>query len=173
MSCALTSGFTLDCRDSVGGIKAILVAEVKNKGTITASAGVITAFTMASGKQFFRYEFRKQTGSFTETIVTNDENGTLFYEQSITAQLSRLEATKRNELFLLAKNNVMVIVEDRNGKYWLMGQEDGMVLSGAGQTGTAMGDFNGYQLTFTGAEEIPALEVGSGLIAALSAPATP
>lgn len=45
-----------------------------------------------------------------------------------------------------------------------------MTLSGGtGQTGTAFGDLNGYSLTFTGQEPLPASEIsGSSLAGALS-----
>ena len=36
MACALTQGYTLDCADSVGGIKKIYVTELANKSTLTA-----------------------------------------------------------------------------------------------------------------------------------------
>lgn len=171
MSCALTTGFPLDCRDSVGGIKSIMVAELSAKESLTASEGLISAITLAEGKQFYKYEFRKQTGNFTETIESSDENGTVFYSQELNIQLSKLEVAKRNEILLLAKNDLIVIVEDRNGNYWMLGEENGMVLSGTGESGTAMGDFSGYNLIFTGAEKEPASGVSDSIIAGLLVPA--
>ena len=34
MACGLTQGFTLDCKKQVGGIKAVYLMELANKGTI-------------------------------------------------------------------------------------------------------------------------------------------
>jgi hypothetical protein len=59
MACLLTSGYTLDCADSVGGIKKIYITELANKGSITAASGIITAFTLSAGKKFFTYELHK------------------------------------------------------------------------------------------------------------------
>lgn len=167
MGCILTQGFALDCRDSIGGIKSIMVAELSAKATLTSSDGLISALTLEATKNFYKYEFRKQTGNFTETIEASDENGTLFYTQELNIQLSKLEVAKRNELYLLAKNDLLVIVEDRNGNYWLLGEENGMVIGGSGESGTAMGDFSGYNLTFTGAEREPAKAVEATVVAGL------
>ena len=40
MSCALTTGFTLDCRNSNGGIEAVYFTELENKNALTASSDV-------------------------------------------------------------------------------------------------------------------------------------
>lgn len=170
MSCALTTGFTLDCRQSNGGIEAVYFTEIANKATLTAASGVITAFTLAAAKKFFKYELRKKTGQLEQNIQVNNENGTVFYEQTLTVKLDKLEVNKRNEILLLAKNNLMVIVKDNNGKYWLVGETRGALLSaGKGTTGTAFGDMSGFELTFTGEEPELAKEVDSTLIATLTA----
>jgi hypothetical protein len=53
--------------------------------------------------------------------------------------------------------------------YWLLGSLNGLELSaGTGQSGTAFGDRNGFDVTFTGMEEQPMREVQSSIIAALT-----
>lgn len=172
MACALTQGYTLDCRDNVGGIKEKYVTEHANITAITAASGIITAITMASGTMFRKYELEKETGSFTENIQTNDANGTIFYEQDSVMPIRKLQASLRNEIKLLAQNRLVIIEKDRNGKYWLLGENNGMELQpSTAATGTAMGDFNGYTLNFKGKEENPAQEVSSGIISGLLTPA--
>lgn len=172
MSCALTTGFTLDCRNSNGGIEAVYFTEIANKNTLAASGSVIDTFTLASTTQFFKYELRKKTSLFEQNIQVNNENGTVFYEQTLSIKLDKLETTKRNEILLLAQNNLMVIIKDNNGKYWLMGETRGALLNGGkGTTGTAYGDMSGFELTFMGEEPVLAKEVSSTLIATLTSPA--
>lgn len=169
MACNLTQGFTLDCRDAVGGIKTIYVARLSDvvSTTLASGSGLVTAITMASGSDFYEYQMRKQTGNYTETITTSDENGTLFFAQEVTIQLPRTSVQKRNELFLLAQNDIVAIVKDRNDNHLLFGKTNGLTLAGNNSSGTAMGDFNGYALTFTGAEEKPAVFVTGSIIAGL------
>lgn len=172
MACALTAGRALDCRDSVGGIKRLLITELANKATLTTTAGAITAFTLATSKQFWSYEQVRETSNFSEAIQASVENGTLAYETTLTAIFNKGETATRNQIRLLAQNRLMVIAEDRNGKYWLLGEINGTELTaGSYNSGTAMGDRNGYELTFVAKEVEPMKEVASGLIAALTAPA--
>lgn len=173
MSCALTTGFTLDCRNSNGGIEAVYFTELGNKSTLSASAsGVVDTFTLGTGKQFFKYELRKKTSIYEQNIQVNNENGTVFYEQTLTVKLDKLETTKRNEILLLAQNNLMIIIKDNNGKYWLMGETRGALLNGGkGSTGTAYGDMSGFELTFMGEEANLSQEVSPTLMGTLTEPA--
>jgi len=172
MACALTSGRALDCRDSVGGIKRLLITELANKATLTTTSGAISAFTLATGKQFWSYEQVRETSNFSEAIQASVENGTLAYETTLTAIFNKGETSTRNQIRLLAQNRLMIIAEDRNGKYWLLGETNGAELTaGSYASGTAMGDRNGYELTFVAKEAEPMKEVASGLIATLLAPA--
>ena len=50
-----------------------------------------------------------------------------------------------------------ILVEDNNGNVFLAGLEYGMdVTGGSIVTGSGMGEYNGYTLTFTGMEKVPA-----------------
>jgi hypothetical protein len=168
MSCALIGGYTKDCADSRGGVKAVYITELANKGSITAAAGVISAFTLATGKQFWKFEQELNVPTAKEDVTANRQNGTVFYAQEVMVQLQKLSAANRNHVKLLAVNDVMTIVEDRNGKFWLYGENNGLRVSGGSiGTGAASGDFNGSSLTFTGEEGEPAQEVTSSLMTAL------
>lgn len=172
MACALTQNITLDCRQSVGGIKSIFVTELANIESVTATGGTTQSIEMEDGSQFRQYDFRKQTGTFTETITASEENGTVFYAPEIVVQFSKLEVNKRNEIQLLAQNELAIIVLDNNGSYWLTGVRNGLsITAGTAATGQAFGDLNGYSLTFTGGEPEPMLQVPAGQIPALLTPA--
>ena len=167
MPCNITGGFTiLDCRNSVGGISTAYIANFSNIDTITyTSGGTVSAITMVDDSAFFEYKFRRNTGSFKETITVSDENASVFFAPEIVLQFSRMEAFKRTQVQLLSQADVVIIVLDNNGKYWLVGSSSGLTLSaGDADAGKAKGDFNGYHLTFTGQENYPMLEVPANLI---------
>ena len=169
MPCALTQGYTLDCKDSLGGIKAVWMIESGNVTAVTEASGIVSAITKSAGKVFRKYELVKATGSLTETITASVENGTVFYAQELSIVLNKLQANTRNEILLLAQNTLMVVVQDANDKYWLLGRTQGCdVTGGTAATGTAQGDRNGYTLTITGAEKQLSPEVNSGIIAGLT-----
>jgi hypothetical protein len=174
MACALTSGRTLACRDSIGGIKAVYFSELENKATLTAATeGLISAFTLATGKQFWKYELIKETSEFEQKIVPNTANGTLFYETDLKLVFHKGDVTTRNQIKLLAQNRLMIIILDRNGVYWLMGEANGADLDPSSfKSGKAMGDMNGYEINFKAIEETPMQSVTSSLIATLTSPAS-
>jgi hypothetical protein len=167
MACALTQGFVLDCKESLGGVKSVRFVEFDN-ASMTYAAGVAT-ITMDAGKKFWLYSQVRETSSLTETITANVQNGTIFYQQEVVIVLNKLAAATRNEILLLAKNRLLAIVEDMNGNYWLLGAKNGLdITSGNSATGTASGDRNGYTLTFQAMEADPMWSVASGTIAAIT-----
>jgi len=169
MACALTQGYTLDCRDSLGGITEVYFIEKGNVTSTTQASGVITAVVKGSGKVFRKYELVPGTSSLTENINASVQNGTVFYAQELSIILNKLQANTRNEILLLAQNTLAAVVGDNNGKYWYLGKVHGInITGGSGATGTAQGDRSGYTLTFSGSEGELAPEVSSGIIAGLT-----
>jgi len=154
MACALTQNYTLDCKDSVGGLKEVYLVALEDIDTYTETAGVISAITMDSGKHFWKYDLIKESSNFAEAINTNVQNGTVFYATTLEIILNKLQVNTRNEILLLAKNRLVAIVKDNNGNSWLLGKENGLDITGGGSaSGTAFGDRNGYTITLTGNEK--------------------
>jgi len=168
MACALTQGYTLGCKDSAGGLKNVYFIEFANVTGITEASGTVSAISRANGGKFYKYNLQRATASWNEAYNDSAENGTSFHVQTLTVILNKMQAATSQEIKLLAQNKLIAIAEDRNGKFWLLGQENGIERSG-GQagSGTAMGDRNGYELTFTSDNVAPAPEVNSGIITAL------
>ena len=151
MACNLTQSFNLDCKDAVGGIKSIHLIDWASTG-FTVSGGEVTATTVVSG-DVYTYELPKGVGSMTTTTNVSQENGTVFNQSDIVARLRKLSTTKRNELKLLAQNRVFCIVKDNNDNYWLAGNEYGCDITAmTSESGTAMGDVQGYNFTLSAIE---------------------
>ena len=88
--------------------------------------------------------------------TVNDQNGTSYFDQTATYILNKMEKTKRNEIKMIARAKMSIIIKDNNGTFWLMGKENGVRLaSGDNGTGTALGDRNGYSLSFQAQEFEP------------------
>jgi hypothetical protein len=169
MACALTQGYTLDCRDSLGGITEVYFMAFQDVSSTTEASGVITALTKATGKKFYKYELTKGTSVLTENINSNVQNGTLYYTPELTIILNKLQANTRNEILLLAKNLLVAVAKDNNGKYWYLGKTRGIDLTaGSATSGTADADRSGYTLTFAGSEPSLAPEVNSAVASALT-----
>ena len=151
MACELSTGFTLDCKDGIGGIKQIVLVDKTEVTSFTLDASeVVTAINGPASGDLYTYELPTQTGSFEETINFNRDNGTVFYTQTVNVMLQKLSSAKRLELQSVAQARVIVFVEDTNGNWWAVGYEYGADLStGTAGTGTVLGDMNGYTLAFT------------------------
>jgi hypothetical protein len=169
MPCALTTGYSLDCKDSAGGITEVYFIEKGNVSSIAANAsGVVTGITKASGKRFWKYELPKETGNFTHNPQVSTENGTLFFEQNLTIVVNKLSASVNTELKLLAQNILIAVVKDNNNKFWMLGKERGLDMAASESgSGTAFGDRSGYTLNFMGKEPDLLYEVNSSVAAAL------
>lgn len=169
MPCALTQGYLLDCKDSLGGISEVYFMAEQDITSYTEASGVITALVKGTGKRYYKYELVKATSSFVENINASVENGTIFYQQELTVVLNKLQANTRNEILLLAKNLLSAVVKDNNGKFWMLGLVRGLdITAGSSQSGTAEGDRSGYTLTFTGKEVALCPEVNSTVASALT-----
>ena len=170
MSCDITSGFELGCRDNAGGIRNIYILSGSVDTVTGANAGLIT--DLSGTGTFYKFELFRQTSDFSEAISSTPENGTVFYEQTINAMFFKLQSATRNQVRVLAKNpDLKIIVETNNGSvdgvgtFFYIGQENGaQLLNGTAQTGTAFGDMNGYSLTFTGQEPEPASELSGSVL---------
>lgn len=168
MPCNLTQAYNLDCRDSVGGLKEVYFMELANLTSFTEASGVVTVITKAAGKRFYKYALVKQTSMFEDTLTVSEENGTVYAAQKLSIILNKLQANTRNEISLLAQNLLVCVAADRNGKFFLLGATNGLVITTIkGETGTKMGDRNGYTLEFDGAEPAFAQEVSAGIIAGI------
>ena len=164
MSCDISSGFVLGCRDNTGGIKNIYILS----GSISETAGTEGLITAITGSGvFYKFELFRQTSNLEESINSTPENGTVFYEQSVTAVFFKLQSATRNKVKVLAQNpDLKIVVETNNGasdgvgQFFLVGESTGaQLISGTGASGTAFGDLNGYTLTFTSQEPEPASEI--------------
>jgi len=125
MACVLTTGFTLDCKDSVGGIQKVWIIEnSKVTATVTATAGTCSNVTLSSGS-YFAYELKKGTADMSFEEITSPVNQSTYNKATLNIQLAKVDVSKRNEIRLLALNALSIIVKDRNGIYWLLGKDNG------------------------------------------------
>lgn len=153
MACELTAGFILDCKDTIGGIKAIYLQQHQDflSGvTIDETSEEVDGLPTAT---IYKYTCPKHTGNFTEEVASSVENGTIFYTQTVASTFFKLSAPRRKQLELVAKNRLAVFVQDNNDNIWMVGKGDGAeVTAMTTATGAAKGDLNGYTITFTAEE---------------------
>ena len=162
MSCNLSAGRAVPCKDVVGGIQKVFFVDFGGLGNVTlgdssSESDFQDSIIDASGT-FNAYEYDLKGGSSLEqTITSSRETGTTFFEQVLTLNLTKLSKEDNVQIKLLAYGRPQVAVVDNNGNAFLMGLDHGAeVTGGTVATGTAMGDLSGYTLTLSAQEKLPA-----------------
>jgi hypothetical protein len=170
MACAISAGYALDCKDTVGGIKNLYITEQSNITAITENAsGYVTAITKSAGTKYFKYALEPRgANSTTNNIQTDPKIGTVAYEQTIAATFLKMQYETQFKLQQIIKNRTSIIVEMKSGQYFLFGSANGMECTGGtGTSGAAMNEFNGYSLTWAGMEKVFSQEIDPSIITAL------
>lgn len=170
-SCALTQDYSFGCDVGTGGTKELYLIELNNVASYTESSGTLTAITKVTGKVFRKYQLVLETANFDEGIVGNRASGSIYYDQKGNIVINKQNVAVRNEILLLARNVLIVVIKDNNDTYRLFGRNFGMRLeTGNASTGVAWGDRNGYTLNFTGKEPELAPFVLDAVITTLQTP---
>jgi len=161
MSCDITHGRLEQCKDVIGGLQAIYVLnyglfDAVQDVTYVGTTDEISLITLPALTPVYKFEL-KGTNSFETTITSSRENGTTFFEQVLAVTLKKQDVQTHKEVKLLTYGRPNIIVRTNANQFFIAGLARGMdVTAGTIGNGTALGDMNGYSLTFTGQEAIPA-----------------
>ena len=167
MACNITRGRLIDCKDTIGGLKAIFICKSYNNNVSAVATIATTEMTDAGfdswsqaegGKTIvFKYDLIPNLSSMTVNVNSDNANGTTFFEQTLSVVLQKIDHDMTNELRLMAYSRAQIFVQDQNDNVFLLGIDNGCHVSGGTViTGTAMGDQNGYTIEW-GAQEKNAL----------------
>lgn len=148
-------GILADCNPNLAGIAEAWLGYNGDFTIVVDETGrTVTTITAASGAtsgKFYHYTFAKQTGSLTSTLTKDEAAGTRYWTNAIVLQFSKLEAAKHIEVEAMAAEQLVGIIKDNNGKYWLVGY-DGYLSADDGsvaQTGASYDDMNGYTVNMS------------------------
>ena len=168
MSCDISSGRVISCKDATGGIKAMFVhnfgfgspevaTPIEQFPGFTETANVISALGVATTGiyEVYRFELRREMAMLDVQIQTNPENGTTFFEQVFTVNFNKLNQTDADKMRVLAYGRPQIILQDNMDNLIVIGGNNGCdVTAGSITTGQMFGDKNGSTITFTGKEQI-------------------
>jgi hypothetical protein len=170
MSCDITHGRVEECKDSVSGLKAIYIINFDdlNEDTATFDTGTpgeedeLVTWTPASALTMYKYELKSTANALNTTINASRDNGTTFFAQELVVNLKRQDVVTHKQVKLLAYGRPRIIARSMTDQFFMLGFAQGCdVSAGTIGTGAALGDFNGYQLTFMAEEELPPLFIAA------------
>ena len=166
MACDITRGRLIDCKDAIGGLKAIYICKafsnnISAEAIINTSEMTTAGFATWSGGsgsiEVFKYDLVQNLSSMTVNINSDNATGTAFFTQALSITLQKIDHDTTNELRLMAYSRSQVFVQDALDNVFLLGIDNGnFVTGGTVITGTAKGDLTGYTIEW-GAEERNAL----------------
>ena len=159
MPCDISLGRAVQCKDSLGGLKAVYFINWGDAGVVTYSgtAGQEDVIIALAGDAVgYKYEL-KGTSTFEQTVTSSRDNGTTFVDQKLSLDIKKLTIADHKQLKLLAYGRPQIIVEDNNGNFFMAGLTKGMdLVTATVSTGAAMGDSSSYKMEFQGMEKLPA-----------------
>jgi len=155
MSCDLSAGRLIPCRDSVGSITEIYFVDFGDLGAITLTSDEVT--DIAGTFSAYKYDV-KGANSLEQAITASTENGTVFFEQTLTLNLPKLTKEDMVQLKLMSYGRPHCVVVDANGNAFLAGKDFGLSVSGGSiTTGNSFAEMSGISsLTLSGSEKLPA-----------------
>ena len=166
MACEISHGRVEECKDSVSGLKAIYIINYDdlNEDNATFDTGTtdeedeLVSWTPAAPLSMYKYELKSTANALNTTINASRDNGTTFFSQELVVNLKRQDVVTHKQVKLLAYGRPRIIARSMTDQFFMLGFAQGCdVSAGTIGSGAALGDFNGYQLTFTAEEELPPL----------------
>ena len=124
-------------------------ADVKQVAVTEPLADEISGITMVSGATFHAIEPAKNSASFTDEYVTND-NGARYRTQNITFSVTgQYDKDKHNALDALSLGKYFVVAKTAEGSYIAFGRRAGLEASAASNAGGSADNTNGMTITLT------------------------
>lgn len=170
MACILNEGWSLGCRDNTGGVQRILIKSFVPGVTYTYDVnGKITASSQVSPPEtFYEFEQTSEAAEFLQEGQHSVENGTNFYNQTVNLVFHKYQAATRDLVYVLAQKEVIVLVQDQNGAWFIVGEQNGANLTAStANVGKAYGDMNGSTVTLLAKEPSPSREVDAAYISSI------
>lgn len=167
MSCTTLTAITKGCDNNIGGITAIYINDMDNISSTTIDSANWMVDAQTASPSYETFEFRRNTGNFTEETSVDFANGSTFVTATITLMFHRREASKSKAIKILSEGqrDLAIIVKDANGKYWYFPMAQ--LSATAEGSGTAKADGSKYSVTFIAENENLAYEVDPTIIGGL------
>ena len=161
------------CTNGKGGIKSVLIFPISKIINSAVVNNQITTLTVSG--ETFRYKLKSNLSSYTAPIKVNKDNGTLFYEESLSMILASDSKELRAQIHLLAQNLVVALVENADGSIVALGFGEGLQVADANEytSGVTKGDRKGHVIVLNGMENEPVPDVTAAIFATLSGQQSP
>lgn len=160
----------LSCRNAQPGLTYIFIANFGDKVSYsTNTAGdTITGMTWSGAtgtdKAFYSISQNKQVASAVDTPTINVQNGVAIMKPQVIGKVQGMETYVRSMYAELAQATVVAVVKTIDGRYYMVGIDNGLDLTTATYGTEAAADgFKGFSFTLEGLESKPIMELSPSL----------
>jgi len=163
-NCTLNDGYVLGC-SSIGGVEKVWIGEwVDNVQVAQDACGIITGIT-TTGLTVYSFEQDIEHAGLVQTGNYSRENGTVFYESTLSIKLIGLDCEVRNRMVELGRAPLFAVVKSNAGDYYYLGLESsGRASAGEANLGVLLGDMNGLSQSISWKSANGAFLIAGGLI---------
>lgn len=140
----ITNSINRECNDSQGGVSKLYLFswEKYNRSQIKVNNNILTEFPF---NEVFEIGF---VGSVNFTEEQQEDDGGEYYQIVLSFKVKNF-----SEISKLSKKNVRAVILDRQGNFRLLGAVNGLFFERISKTsGSAMSDFNGFEVELSGKE---------------------
>ena len=155
MACLINAGRLVECKDAIGGLKRIYLANfIEDYAfTLDTNAGTLNQVDELPATVVFEYDLRPDLSGLTVNIGADSATGTTSFEQVLAFTLQQVKIKDAEQIQAMAQGQLMAFCLDNNDNVWACGLRHGMdVTAGVVQTGATRTELTGIQLTLTGIE---------------------
>jgi len=151
------------CNYTLPGINRIWLTTWDKPKTIYNIDNLDLVTTINNDYVWYSFDVEDTIVTFNEEMDISSPNGR-YYRQTINLYFERLEWLKRRSVDQLVKVPLLAILEDKNGKYWIVGLDAPLrSTTMINKTGTK-NDSNDYSITLTALSKLIAKELDSSFI---------
>lgn len=167
MSCAITTGKAILCKNDVGGIDQIALISGINAArlkTVGTASGVANSVETEDGLEgtWYKIDLDKYQSNFNQTIVTSDSG--VAYQQDLEIVCRGVEGDTIDLFEDIVAGIWQIMVRDNNGIYYLLDYKRNVRCTGGSfvhNGDTALSDPIGFTLQFQGMGTEPAINMGT------------
>lgn len=168
-ACNTLTNITKSCENNIGGMYTAYIFDMEDVATLTEDLvnWDVNALTLAVGTSAKNFEFKRNTSNYDAKSAIDLINGSTYYVATANLVFHRREAAKSKSLNILAAGQryLGAVVQDANGKFWLL--TNLQLTTDEGGSGTAKADGSNYKITLTGDMDKSPLEVSPAIAASL------
>jgi hypothetical protein len=153
LNCKIVKGIDDVCQTNVSGVLRMAIANWSEDYTFTASSGGCVDSIDLGTEKVFKFAIMDGTGNATSTGTIGGNNDSRYHQHAVTGQIARLDCDLIGEYNNWFLGRVIIFVETKNHDVFAYGVDNGLTAEvWTYDTGTAEGDANGINFTFSGAQ---------------------